>query len=198
MTKFKIIEDCSPYYIKFTYPEYAEDFKLMKDISDTLTFSPWRYDKPTTINYHAANLDKKQKDYISENNECAKVLGLKMCGFNMTGKHGLGAIHLDRNKLGPCPYKVMYGVKILDDTCVTSWYNSEDVTPVDNFYIDNDTPEPTPVATTILTVNEAVLFNTGIYHKWVNYGTNDRILSNFYDPSGTTTFEEAKNILFSL
>jgi hypothetical protein len=198
MTKFKIIEDRSPYYIKFIYPEYADDFKLMKDISDTLKFSPWFYTKPSTINFHGSNLEKQQQEYISENNECAKALKLKLGGFNMTSKHGLSAIHLDRSTLGVCPYKLMYGIKILDDTCITSWYNSEDVTPIDTFYIDNDAPTPTPVATTIITVNEAILFNTSIYHTWINYGTNDRILANFYEPSGTTTFDEAKNILFEI
>jgi hypothetical protein len=100
-------------------------------------------------------------------------------------------------------------VQILDSDCVTSWYNDD---TFENYSLHNDVAYTRnvfpnfklmdkfiPLKTMIAVPNEAILFNTEIYHAWSNSNSkNHRKILTFrsVDP-GNVYFEDARKILFN-
>jgi len=204
MTTFRIIEDCSPFFVKFTYDGFEEDFKLLQDNFDKNNIINWQDQtkvnkniKKHVFSYNATKDDPELCQFLAENNKCAKLFNLVTRGYHMTGPGGGGIAHLDRNRLGVIAgAKIFYVVEMPDDKCITSWFNNDNLVLDGRFVIDATAPLPAPVVSTTMRSTEAVLFNTGIFHDWWNHSDKDRTVLNFYEQDPVLTFDEMKSKLF--
>ena len=103
---------------------------------------------------------------------------------------------------------INYPIQILDELCVTSWYDSKDLTQYDliNGYSkickDFQKHKHTPLKTTIFKPNECVLINTGIFHDWNNSkSTNRRVILTIRGLDavyGKFNYADVKKLLFSV
>jgi hypothetical protein len=195
---YSIIEDCSPYYIRFTYPMLTQIINRCQDIASKIEF-------PYQFAQH--KLDKELGQEILDmspmstqfelNHERVSLLVSKSGHYGRVHKDGI-ATHISFN----------YPIKILDDKCITSWFSDEDMKDYqtdDNppgqtgrRLIGCDTSKHCPLKTMCAKPNEAVLFNTEIWHDFDNrLSANERIIltlrplhpENIY-------FEDARKIMF--
>jgi hypothetical protein len=204
--EFQIIEDCSPYYIRFTHPG-------IEDI----------------IEYCQANLPDvesirgfKHYKMPEESASASDLLDMTPISKYLPLEYGRVSLFISRPGLYYRAHKdgtdtrisINYTVKILDDKCVTSWYSDEDLKdyPIDNstLYTFNssreclgfDKEKHTPLKSMVAKQGECILFNTDIFHDWDNrQSPNERIVLTLrvaYDQIGQVYFEDVKRILFNL
>ena len=189
------MEDCSPYYIRFTHDG------IDKVINDCLKFIEGNV-FPNKFTHHIF-LDHQAKQILS--NTCMTNLfdfNKRRVSLFVTQPGFYYRPHKD----GPDHrFSINYTVKILDDKCVTSWYSDEELKnyPIDNlggwsreangFIKDTHTPLKSMIAQQ----GEVILFNTDIFHDFDNNSLNDRIVLTLrvVNP-GAMYFDDAKNILF--
>ena len=105
---------------------------------------------------------------------------------------------------------INYTVQILDDKCITSWYNENDLKDyqLDGLTWSNpskecnefDPTKHTPVKSMTAKPNEAVLFNTDIFHDWDNSTSSNvrAVLTLRIENQCDIYFEDAKKILFGI
>jgi len=204
MTPLQIIEDCSPYYIRYTFDTITNIIDICNEAEENDTFDHHKWLKLNTERV------KKIFDLIPFANE-VKLNPDRVLMFKEYPGGG-SPIHKDAHD-----HKTSFniGVKILDDKCITTWWSDEDM----NNYITDivDTPgfksrnllkddkwlmapgiDKTPIKQTVFKQGEFVLFNTDIYHTWDNSrSTKERInLTMRSVDVSTLTFADAKQILF--
>ena len=194
-----ILEDHSPYYIKFHDPNTSVIVDLCKkSISSTnrlLRQLPnYRHEVlPENIGKNILELVPKSAELQLRSNRVS--LFISEPGFYY-GAHKDGL---------SMRFGVNYPVEILDDDCVTSWYSDS---IADNCSIDNlngrsrevvgfEKNKHTPIYAATMKMGSPVLFNTDIYHGWDNSKSNNRrIVLTLRSSSTEMTFEMAKEILF--
>jgi hypothetical protein len=117
---------------------------------------------------------------------------------------------------------INFGVRVLDDKCITSWYpdvispeyKPEIVDLTDRHMIDGqksakkidsrefddfDESKHKPIKNFVMKQGEAVLFNTDIWHRWNNRSHADRaILTLRVNDPGNFYFKDGKKVLFGL
>lgn len=197
--KFTILEDCSPYYIRFTHDDIEDVLSFVRGcIPDTKNF-------PIYKNYRLSLNDSKK---LSSKLPFANQLDLMIYRMSLfISKPGL---YYRAHKDGlDHRFSINYTIKILDDKCVTSWYSDEDLK---DYKIDNlvsrtsrecigfNKRNHTPIKTMVAKQGECILFNTEIFHDWDNtQSENERIVLTLrvYNP-GQIYFNDAKKILFNL
>jgi len=196
---FTIIEDCSPYYIRFTHNG------IEKVINDCLKFIegktfPNKFTHHKHLEHHAEQiLDNTGMTNLFNFNKNRVSLFVTQPGF-----------YYKPHKDGPDHrFSINYTVKILDDKCVTSWYSDEELKnypiealggignwwsrEVKGFIKDKHTPLKSMVARQ----GEVILFNTDMFHDFDNNSLNDRmVLTLRVINPGAMYFDDAKNILF--
>jgi len=198
--KYEIIEDCSPYYIRFTH-EGIEDVinysnECSPDIQNLDTFSHYRL--PETQALHMLSLTPISNIMPLMKNRVSLFIS-KPRLYYRAHKDGL------HNR-----FSINYTNMILDDKCVTSWYSDEDLK---DYSIDNLPRKTsrecigfvkenhTPIKSFVATQNECILFNTEIFHDWDNRtSNNERIvltLRIIEELKPQTYFEDARKILFN-
>lgn len=199
--KYTVIEDCSPYYIRFTYEGINEVINYCKlhtpDIQNSDSF----------VNY---TFPKEHADHLLSIIPMAKQMPLRphRVSLFMT-KEGM---YYRAHKDGIADrFSINYTVQVLDDKCVTSWYSDEDLKNYQldpeliinrrsrecvNFVKENHAPLKSMVAKP----GECILFNSEIFHDFDNSQSTAlrtvltlRIMDNLQE---NTYFEDAKNILF--
>lgn len=198
---FKIIENCSPYYIRFTHHNLDEVIKrsrcAVSDVNFTKQFTHHR-------------LLPNQVEYIKEVCPLFNIFDLNSIRVSMfVSQPGL---YYRAHKDGlNHRFSLNYTVKILDDKCVTSWYSDQELShyPIDNlptrssrecvgFIKENHTPLKTMVAQP----DECILFNTELFHDWDNRASyNERMvltlrLASYADADAN--FDNARNIILNL
>lgn len=197
---YKIIEDCSPYYIRFTHDNIQNiiDLSLKYSSNEVFTknFTHHKFDlKPALEILKYCPI----KEQIVLREERVSLFVTQSGYYYRAHKDGLS------NKIS-----FNYGVKILDNKCVTSWYDDDDLKnyeivganwlnksrEAENFIKENHNPKKTMIAKQ----GECVLFNTDIFHDFDNrQSENERIVLTLRPIlSDTTTFNDAKRILFEL
>jgi len=205
MTKtLQIIEDCSPYYIRYTFNTIPNIIDICNDAeaNDTFDHRKWLKLNPERV--------KKIFDLIPFANEINLNLDRALMFKEFPG--GGSPIHKDAHD-----HKTSFniGIRILDDKCITTWWSDEDMSEYDidwedipgfksrNLLKDNKwvmAPgiDKTPIKQTVFKQGEFVLFNTDIYHTWDNsQSNNERInLTMRSVDVSTLTFDDAKQILF--
>lgn len=197
---FTIIEDCSPYYVRFTH----------NGIDEFVEYCQQTYAQ--TTRYGASD---------------AKFKHIKLplaAGQEVLARTPMGSLPINNNRVSffvsapglyyP-PHKdgvntrvsINYTVKVLDTKCVTSWYSEQDledyapdtvmpyIRGITGFVKENHTALKSMTAV----ANECILFNTDIYHAWDNTeSANERIVLTLrLSPPGDWYFEDVKKILFN-
>jgi hypothetical protein len=181
--EFQIIEDCSPYYIRYTHTHLEKVIELSKEY---------------------------KKNYIDNLTDKEKFMHIKMpedSGTNVLSYvYKAEALKLNKKRVSLFvtqprhyyrPHKdglavkvgINYNIDIRDKFCVTSWYSDESFLnrPIDNLggtsreigdynrYWEKNVIKP--VKSMTATVNEAVLFNTDLYHDVDNvFSYNERTI----------------------
>lgn len=196
MQEFKIIEDCSPFYIRFFHPSNNQVIDKCKSIVGNTDFPDWTFN-----NYKLPYLVGKEiVDCVpfDLNFNLSRVsLFITKAGYYYKA-HKDGLDHR---------FSINYAVEISDDKCVTSWYSDEDLKnyqidyafaksrECDGFIKENHRP----LKTMILQPNEALLFNTDIFHDFDNSRSTNRriVLTLRIQRPGLTFFNDIKNKYFS-
>jgi hypothetical protein len=199
--KYYIIEDCSPYYIRYTHDG-------VQDILD--------YCNALTPNIN--NLSSDFTHFRLPSEESKKML-------SMIPSHNLPSLEISRVSLfiskPHMTYRahkdglfdrvsINYTSRILDDKCVTSWYSDEDLSiyKIDTKHYQSrecigfDKAKHTPIKSMTAQPNEAILFNTEIFHGWDNsLSDNERVVLTLRPSLSirrSIYFDDMKKILFDV
>ena len=173
---YHIIEDCSPFYVRFTFDGLSNviDFLVNRqdDVKTAIEFGGYRH----------TNFDIDTAKQVIEMLPMSKLFTFQLGRvsiFNSPPGGGSG-IHKDGSN---CRVSFNIPVHVEDDLCTTSWYSDD---PFNGMPINGlpytrsickfgdaertlstlNNPEPIKVMTAM--PNEMVLFNTDIYHIWDN------------------------------
>jgi hypothetical protein len=199
---YNIIEDCSPFYIRFTY-EGIEDFikfakKSLGDVANNHV--GWR-------SFNMARYNKNISQTILEKTPVSKDLILQQNRVNyfMSGPGLYYKAHKDG--FPGDRYSINYPIIVEDDKCITSWYSDEDLAEykIDNLPSKNsrecagfNKSKHIPIKTMVAKTGECILFNTEIFHDWDNSrSTNIRVMLTLRNsPPENFYFEDARKALF--
>lgn len=211
--KYKIIEDCSPYYITFTFPGLPDIVEYIKSqrqkiLVDVVAAS----ESHIPDNYHHLTFDSETGTNILKmlpmynqfdwNTERASIFS--------TLPNRASSIHKDGDNTR---FGINIPITILDNKCITSWYADETFgrLPVEGepysrkIYWDKyNTSNASGIydgipklKEMILEPNQMILFNTDIYHSWDNKSDNIReVLTLRVKDPHLMYFDQAKEILF--
>lgn len=209
---FTIIEDCSPFYIRFTYPGIEKVIDLCNYHLDNYKFDHDRF----------LTFDDATGKEVLESTQLLPYLDLmeqRVSIFHTTAGGYKSPVHKDGKNHR---ISINFGFRILDDKCVTSWYPdiiSPDYKPevvdltdrhmingkkaekvIDSREFDDfDENKHKPIKTFVMKQGEAVLFNTDIWHRWNNRSLNERaILTLRVKNPGNFYFKDGKKALFGL
>ena len=205
---YTIIEDCSPYYVRFTWPGLVNLTNYVKQLSvsqcETFNFSGYDH-----INFgpnEAAEIIK-QLPMRSK----IKLMSRRVTLFR-THPGGRSSVHKDSTDHR---FSINIPIEINDTKCVTSWWLDKSLSGYDQNLLTREGSnkeimvasrriasgiDALPAADKTMTAvaNECILFNTDIFHDWNNSeSTNQRTVLTFraVDP-GKIYFDDAKKILF--
>ena len=173
--KYEIIEDCSPYYIRYTHL----GIESIIDYCNILT---------PDIN----NLSHNFTHYKLQADESKKMLSmipLKVPPLEIDRV----SLFISKPRMTYRAHKdgafdhvsINYTSKILDDKCITNWYSDEDLSmyEIDPKHLGSrecvgfDKTKHSPIKSMVAQPNEAILFNTEIFHDWDNsLSTNERVV----------------------
>lgn len=196
-TKFTIIEDCSPYYIRFTHDGIntviQECIDAIRDV---------KFIKGFTHHILSAEL----ANAVLNATPLSKIFELKKYRVSLFVTNP--GYYYSAHKDGPdCRVSLNYTVSILDDKCVTSWYSDADLAEykLDPRYINSrevegfDKSNHIPTCSMTAKPNEFVLFNTELYHDFDNSNsTNQRIVLTLRLKNASATyFDDAKAVLLN-
>jgi hypothetical protein len=195
---YTIIEDCSPYYIRFTWNGLDE---LINVISSSQAILYKEENGYKHLNYSFVDAIKIIDKIPLKNNINFR---LERVAIFETPPGGGCGIHKDGidNRVS-----INIPIEILDENCITSWY-SDDISVTNptqaNTYTRNifenykNLDQFKSLKTMIAKPNEAVLFNTDIFHAWDNtLSTNYRkILTLRSLNQGEIYFEDVKKLLY--
>ena len=195
---YNIIEDCSPYYIRFTFDRLDAIIEYVRTLSpiDIKQYRDYTHD--TLSIDHASNIVSMLPMANELNFNINRVAVFTTPPGGGCGIHKDGLTH--RMSLN-------IPIEILDNDCITNWYTDEefDGLPVPNgstytrnVYYDYKTMDKfTPIKTMVAQKNEMMLFNTEIYHSWNNIKSSNkrRILTLRSVNPGTVYFDDVKKIL---
>ena len=207
---YTIIEDCSPYYIRFKYDGIQE----VIDYCKTVAIDPTKAVEKFTHQRLVPEQAKPLIDIIP----FFQSLDLRKDRVSLfTVQPGYKAyIHKDGLDM---KFGINYAVTILDDKCTTRWYNEDDMSSYDQSLktlthydtntasvangtyrelTDADSSKHMPVKQMVVQQNDLILFNTDIYHDYDNtQSTNHRVVLTLRPPLGVELkFDDVKKILF--
>ena len=203
--QFEIIEDCSPYFIRYKHTGSDEVIAMCKEKKSSYVDLLPR--KLKFINYRLPELVGTE---ILNNVYGAKELSLntKRVSLFVTNPQQYYRQHRDGLAV---PMGINYTVDIADDKCVTSWYDTNAFIgrPIDNLpsnssreiadynrRLEKDTVRP--VKSMTAKQGEVILFNTDLFHEVDNTNSpNERTILTLR----STLFEklnflQARKILF--
>lgn len=197
---YNIIEDCSPYYIRFTHENIQEIIDICKQelakIKLVKNFTNYPFDKE-----------------LSE-----KILNLVPMSYQYSLKKYRVSLFISNPGLYYRAHKdgadnrisFNYTVQILDNDCVTNWYSDEDLneytieglnwTSQSREAVGFDKTKHTPIKSMIAQPNECILFNTDIFHDFDNRQSKNvrAILTLRIENQGNYYFDDVKKTLFDL
>jgi len=194
--KLTVLEDCSPYYIRLTHDGIDDIIKKCLEYSDGVNFKKFPF-------YH----------HLYRLGQADEILNLVPVAKDLKLNPGRVSLFVTQPGYYYRPHKdgvnhrvsLNYTIKILDNKCVTSWYDDESLKSypidllggrsreVDGFVKDKHTPLKSMTAIQ----GECILFNTEIFHDFDNsISTNERMVLTLRskDP-GSLYFDDARKIL---
>ena len=194
-----IIEDCSPFYIRFVYPDIKKVIALATEwplpITNKFVHRRLPIETATQILLAMPFFDK-----LDWKTERVSVF-VSPAGYT----------HFP-HKDGQANFSINFGLSILDDKCVTNWYSDADID--NNFTTTNNLPfnralvplhefnknKQTPIKSMVARQGECVLLNTDIYHDFDNSKSENirSILTlRIRNPWQYLFFDDVKRILFN-
>lgn len=203
--QFEIIEDCSPYFIRYKHSGSDQVIAMCKEqktkIIDSLPFKR---------KFIHSRLPEQTGIEILNKVYGAKELSLASTRVSLFVTQPNHYYRPHRDGLA-VPMGINYNVDIVDDKCVTSWYNNEQFAgrPIDNL-ISNSSREIKdynrqiekniikPVKSMTARQGEVMLFNTDLFHDVDNENSlNERtILTLRSTKFDKINFFQARQILF--
>lgn len=195
---YTIIEDCSPYYIRFRF-DGIENFIEQ--------FSPSVLNYDEILNAHMfAHHKLSLEDGI-------KAIDQLPFAHQLPISHSRVSLFISTPGYVYRPHKdgldlrcgINFNVYVVDDHCPTQWYSDEDLKmyPIDHTskrsreVIGFKRGLHTPVKTMTAVQGECILFNTEIFHDWDNRKSkNNRALLTLRFTDNTLYYENARKILF--
>jgi hypothetical protein len=198
---FEIIEDCSPYYIRFRHTGIEEFIKLAKEKLQTVSFD--NPEAPVFIR-KLANESGMELLNLLPYKDAFKFQEQRVA-YIVSTPRSRNHIHIDGASLS-----FNYGIDIPDQHCVTRWYDLKTVEttyisrpnlPFDRRSVSADQFPKNPIPwlkSFTQQEGECVLFNSDIYHD-VDNSKSDKhrtILTFRLTPPGEIRFGDAKRILF--
>lgn len=212
MNNLTVLEDSSPYFIRFTHSGLNEIISDCEEIAKQKIFTKGFTHHIFESQDSKRILDKIPFSNLIELNEKRVSLFITNPGYYYRA-HKDGLDHR---------FSINYTVKILDQDCVTSWYSDDDLKdyPIDNLkykehyrivdpraYYNGISREVqgfvkanhVPVKTMIAKQGECILFNTDIFHDFDNSRSiNQRIVLTLRSKNPKDIyFEDIKKILFN-
>jgi hypothetical protein len=197
---FTIIEDCSPYYIRFTHDN-------IEQIIDICQHEMQNLQSVSRFTHHILN--RSVSEQILNLAPMTTLLDLRLDRVSLfvTPPGYYYRAHKDglANRMS-----INYTVQILDDKCVTSWYSDEDLANYTTAGLDGNIASRecegfvkqrhTPLKSMTAISGECILFNTDIFHDFDNsLSVNTRaVLTLRSKTPGKIYFEDAKRILFNV
>jgi hypothetical protein len=206
---YKIIEDCSPYYVKFTYDGLEDLTNFVKTIPVNLDegrqFDSYiQYFFPFDIAQEIINRIPLSKDFRFKRN-WAPLMIMHPGKFMYPHKDSPEEL---------CSFNLP--ITIEDDKCIVSWYDDSEFadckivfntsTNPGKIYSRRVLPEHcdrkprNPIKQLKLKLGEYVLINTNIFHSVDNTGSENTrtilALRIINDTDNLVTFEDAKSVLF--
>jgi hypothetical protein len=197
---YTIIEDCSPYYIRFTHNGLDNIVDICKQGLEGIEF------EKTFTHY---TLSPEIREDILSTTPLSKSLDLNQTRVSMFVTNGGRYYRAHKDGIDN-RISLNYTVEILDTECVTSWYSDNDVTGYDIVGLDWAKPsreadgfnksKHTPLKSMIAKPNECILFNTDIWHDFDNSQSTKRrmILTLRVNNPATFYFDDAKKALFGI
>jgi len=200
MMPYSIIEDCSPYYIRFTFPDLSNVINFISMQSSDIE----RTKKHIGYTHEYFSIDIADKILaLLPMSEQFDFQNTRTSIFHTPAKGGCG-IHKD----GDHRISLNIPIVVLDDHCETCWYDDDTCSGAVevgmpyarnislNFY---DRSKFIPSKTMVAKSNEVILFNTTIYHSWHNITSTNirRILTLRATDAENIYFNDAKKLLFS-
>ena len=200
--KYTIIEDCSPYYIRFTHDGIDEIIDHLRTVYNTSEFV-----RSSTWNSNFLHC-------LLSVNDGAKLLEQIPVANNMPFIKNRVSFFVSKPGLYYRAHKdginhrfsINYTVEISDDQCITSWYDDDDLAEynisthnnVSRECIDFDKSQHVPLKSMVARQGECILFNTEIFHDWDNTLSPNRrvVLTLRHEDTGNVYFDDAKKILF--
>jgi len=195
---YTIIEDCSPYYIRFTHDGLDNIIDICKQGVEGLEFEE-------TFTHH--NFPPEIRQEILSVTPLAQSLDLQQKRVSMFITRGGRYYQAHKDGINN-RISLNYTVEILDNKCITSWYSDEELKHYEIAGLDwevasreakgFDKTKHTPVKSMIARPNECILFNTDIWHDFDNsLSTNRRmVLTLRVNNRSTFYFDDARKALF--
>ena len=199
---YSIIEDASPYYIRFSFDGLQDIVNFAKSRPrDLYKQRPGQHPGYAHENYGIEDANKiismlPMSSAVAFRNQRVAV-------FNTPPGGGCGP-HKDG-----MDHRVSFNIpiEISDDECQTYWYSDEDFA---NFAAQGDTDygrivwpnwkdldQFVPVKTMRAKPGEMILFNTDIYHAWTNQNSkNHREILTLRTVTTSLYFETIRKIIF--
>lgn len=196
MSKFTIIEDCSPYYIRFTHDGIDDLIEYCKNLIPDLQNRFRHYVLPPSEASTVLKLTPMSKLMPLQDNRVSLFMSAPGMYYR-AHKDGLA----DR-------FSINYTIVINDDKCVTSWYDDAGLSryPIDTLgglsreCVGFNPRNHTPLKSMTAQPGECILFNTEIFHDWNNTESkNIRVVLTLRITESLrrgTYFEDAKKIIF--
>jgi hypothetical protein len=195
---YTIIENCSPYYIRFTHAGLDKIIDIckqgMKGLEFENTFTHYKF--PQEIREEILSTTPLSQSLDLQQNR-ASMFVTRGGRYYQAHKDGYN------NRIS-----LNYTVEILDDACVTSWYSDDDLAEynleglawedVSREAKGFDKNKHTPIKSMIARPNECILFNTDIWHDFDNSQSTNRrmVLTLRVNYCNTFYFHDARKALF--
>jgi hypothetical protein len=204
--KYQIVEDCSPYYIRFTWDSLSELIEFVKNQPLDPSLSKV-YDKCYTHWNYDSEVSNKILNKLPMNNSM-RLNKNRVSVFETPPGQGCG-IHKDSSDHR---MSINIPIQISDSDCITNWYDDslfENHALIGdakfqqysrNVFTNYKLMDKFPTLKTMIALpNEAILFNTEIYHSWSNINSKNhrKILTLRSVDPGNMYFEDARKILFN-
>lgn len=204
---YTIIEDCSPYYIRYTFEGLDKLIAICN-----------RYPLPDKnhLGFRHVKVGEQWAQAMLNLVPASKQMPLKQDRVSLFLTEP--GFYYGAHKDGEAErFSLNFTSMILDDSCVTSWYSDDDTKDCTvtthgspslgiSFNQPNssrelkgwDKSKHTPVKSMTAKQNEAILFNTDLFHDFDNSLSNNRrvVLTLRHAEPDNVYFEDARKIMF--
>ncbi len=208
MSTYTIIEDASPYYIRFTFPGLEELISYIKSIRPEVEYGAMNYFHRIFSQADAQKIITKlpmghEFEWVDKRFTIFSTPPGRCCAIHKDGNAFQGAGKFDAVGLN-------LPLTILDDHCVTSWYADELFKDKNNsgwpycyskvLFDPNGYDHIPKLKQMTAKPNEMILFNSSIYHSWENNKSKNlrEILTLRFRKGDSLTFEEVRKVLFNI